>query len=287
MKRSNEATLLHRRNTLAALLYTSYPGVDLLEGLDHYWDSAAGVARHDWASGDGLMAFLLEEVSEVVDYEGAPDDAWQEALAAINRARDDLRHVVFAASGKLRTWPRTPAAKRQKTTPVRKYELIDENRADGLKRLKALKNFGDVKAGDLGGLVAREGNLSQEGCCWVYDDVQVCGDARVSGNAHVGGNAHVYGDAQVFGNARVFGNAGVYGKAQVRGNALVFGDAQVFGNAQVYGDAGVYGKAQVRGNAHVYGKAQVGGKAQVYGDARVGGNAGVYGKAQVAGGSHA
>lgn len=109
-----------------------------------------------------------------------------------------------------------------------------------LYRIRALVAIGSfVSAGDLGGYVQGESNLSQQGNAWVY------GDARVSGNAWVSGNAQVSGNARVSGNAWVYGNARVYGNAQVSGNACVSGNAQVSGDAWVYGDACVSGNAQV------------------------------------------
>ena len=108
-----------------------------------------------------------------------------------------------------------------------KYELTDETNGSGLRRIRALRDIPScgVKEGDLGGWVESEGNLTQEGDCWVFDD------ARVSGNARV------FDDAQVFGNARVFGKAMVFGNAQVFDNARVFDNAMVFGNAQVFNAA--------------------------------------------------
>jgi hypothetical protein len=60
-----------------------------------------------------------------------------------------------------------------------------------LYRIEALIDFGSVKAGDKGGFVEKEENLSQSGNAWVSDDAQVSDDARVSGNAWVYGNAQV------------------------------------------------------------------------------------------------
>jgi len=37
-------------------------------------------------------------------------------------------------------------------------------------RIEALKDFGDVKKGDLGGWIEKEFFLSEKGNCWVYDD---------------------------------------------------------------------------------------------------------------------
>ena len=100
---------------------------------------------------------------------------------------------------------------------MKKFELTSEFMTNifGVKlfRIRALIEFGRVKAGDKGGFVEKEENLSQEGNAWVY------GDAEVSGDARVYGNAWVYGDAWVYGNAEVTGDAWVYGNAEVTGDA--------------------------------------------------------------------
>ena len=117
---------------------------------------------------------------------------------------------------------------------TKKYRLTGNHINIGsriLYQIEALKDFGDVKAGDLGGYIESEENLSQYDNAWVY------GDAQVLGNAQVFDNARVYGNACVFDNARVYGNACVFDKAEVYGNALVYDNAQVLGNARVFGDA--------------------------------------------------
>src|ERR1700731_2450176 len=89
----------------------------------------------------------------------------------------------------------------------RKYELVPDQQimvaGTTLYRIRALKDFGNVKAGDLGGFVRSEDNLSQRGDCWIDDDAQVYDAAVISD------------DAQVFGRARVYGHARVYNKGQV------------------------------------------------------------------------
>jgi hypothetical protein len=96
-----------------------------------------------------------------------------------------------------------------------------------LYQIKALQDFGNVKADDLGGYIEKEGKLSQENLCWVH------GNAFVYDNAKVYGNARVYGDAFVYDNAKVYGDAFVYDNAKVYSDALVFGNAWVYGNAKV------------------------------------------------------
>ena len=111
----------------------------------------------------------------------------------------------------------------------RKYELLEDNYINycgkALYRIKALRDFGYIKKGELGGYIQSENNLSHEGECWVY------------------GNAKVYEDARVFGNAKVFMNARVYG------NAKVFGEAEVYDNAEVYGNSKIFENAEVYVNA--------------------------------------
>lgn len=124
---------------------------------------------------------------------------------------------------------------------MKKYELTNEVKelfnGKKLYRIKALKHFGDVKEGDLGGWIEKEENLSQRGDCWVYYNAEIYGNAVVYDNARVSGNAVVYGNVVVFGEAEVFGNARVSGEAIVSGKARVCGNAVVYGNARVFGDA--------------------------------------------------
>ena len=167
---------------------------------------------------------------------------------------------------------------KQNNMGTKKYRLTENHINIGnriLYQIEALKDFGNVKSGDLGGYIESEENLSQYDNAWVYGNARVYGDAQVRDNAQVYGDAQVRGNAQVFGNAQVHGNARVYGDAQVHGNARVYDDAQVHGsakvfdNAEVYGDAKVYGDAQVHGSAKVFDNAEVHGDAKVYGDAEI------------------
>lgn len=85
---------------------------------------------------------------------------------------------------------------------MKKYKLsTNENitLSDGsvVYRIQALKDFSDVKAGDLGGFVESEDNLSQRGNCWIYDMGFVYGDARVIGGARVSGRARIFGDVEI------------------------------------------------------------------------------------------
>lgn len=84
---------------------------------------------------------------------------------------------------------------------MKKYELLQNdtikmNRVK-LYRIRALKDFDDIKAGDLGGYIQSENNLSQFGDCWVRENGIACGDAFISGNAIIGNNA-IVGEVPTF-----------------------------------------------------------------------------------------
>lgn len=69
---------------------------------------------------------------------------------------------------------------------MKKYELTTNTKmlfGRKLFQIKALVSFGDVTAGDLGGYIEKEENLSHDGTAWVYGDARVYGNARVSGDA--------------------------------------------------------------------------------------------------------
>jgi hypothetical protein len=86
-----------------------------------------------------------------------------------------------------------------------KYELTDIKNHRGLFRIRALKDFNDVKAGDLGGWIASEANLSQDGNAWIYDDSMVFDNARISGDAKVFDNASISGNSKIYGNLKICG----------------------------------------------------------------------------------
>ena len=113
---------------------------------------------------------------------------------------------------------------------MKKFELTAETNVilgRTLYRIRALRAFGDVDKGELGGFIEKETNLAHEGNAWVS------GNARVFNNAWVSGNAKVSGNALVSDNARVSGNAIVSGNARVSGASEVYGNAKVSGNAEI------------------------------------------------------
>lgn len=124
---------------------------------------------------------------------------------------------------------------------MKKYKLTQETSEDGfgvkLYRIQALKNFGNVKAGDLGGFVKSEYNLSQEGDCWIYDYAKVSDNAKISDNAKVLNYARIYDCSIIRGNAIVRDNAVISGFTTIEGNAVICDEAYVYGNSSIKDNA--------------------------------------------------
>ncbi|WP_375667696.1 hypothetical protein, partial [Bartonella sp. AC130YNZD] len=166
----------------------------------------------------------------------------------------------------------------------KKYEFTSEMDCVAghfLYRIRALRDFGDVKAGDLGGFIEKESNLSHKGNCWVYDKARVFENARVYDNAKVKGFfVDVYGDARIYGNAifqgmaindycEVYGNAHVSNAVVIEGNAKIYDNARVTDHAHICDDAVICDDAHVGGNAKISGAAHICDGSRVFDDAVV------------------
>lgn len=189
---------------------------------------------------------------------------------------------------------------------TKKYEFIENDtkffNGKTLRRIRALIDVRDgVKAGDLGGYLESEKNLSSQGQCWVSDVAYVYESARVSGNALVYGRAAVFGQAQVSDDAKVFGDAEIRDRALIADDATVYGRALVSGSARLFQQALVYGTAEISGkvvmderavardnvticdSVHMSGHSMACGYAHIEGNARIMDESVVYGDVAIGG----
>lgn len=135
-----------------------------------------------------------------------------------------------------------------------KYILTNEtftSLGHTLHRIQAVRDFSDVKAGDLGGFVESTSNLSQSGNCWIYDNACVFGNASVSIDAKVKDHAIVYntykntpGDSRL-NRTSVSDSAVVENRAIVRNRAMIRHFAVVAGNAIIENDVQLTGHSFV------------------------------------------
>ena len=147
-----------------------------------------------------------------------------------------------------------------KTMSNEKYEIsrkmvkmvVYEGRDVELHRIVALRDFGNVKKGDFGGLVESEDNLSQEGDCWIYGEAEVAGNAKVTGDAIVADTAKVYGNALITDLAKVYEHAVVRDNAEIHDCSLVHGHTVVCDNAKLSDHANVYGSSCIQDHSEVH-----------------------------------
>ena len=161
---------------------------------------------------------------------------------------------------------------------MKKYEVVYCEGDGHYHRIRALRDIGaDVKAGDIGGRISRQLNLSQKGECWIYDDAVAGDNSRVYENAELRKNAFVGGNAKIRGTALVTDLGAVTGSAVVCGNAVVKDRGVAKGNSCLYGHAIVegrtvcsYGKLNKKLESieeqlyHCFGVVTVGGKVVLY-----------------------
>lgn len=106
----------------------------------------------------------------------------------------------------------------------RKYKFTDNTRYEEkhiLYQIEALRDFGDVTKGTLGGFIECDYNLSHDGDCWVGKGVKVYGNARIDKNAFIGRNEEeelvicdgvfITGPIYIQGNGYINGDIGIYG----------------------------------------------------------------------------
>lgn len=108
---------------------------------------------------------------------------------------------------------------------TRAFEEPGTGRKVVLRRIEAVRPFGSVAAGEIGGWLENRSNLEEDGEAWVAGEAVVCGRSRVEGGAAVKGEAVVV-DSRVAGGAAVADRARLV-RSEVAGRVLVCHDASL------------------------------------------------------------
>lgn len=152
---------------------------------------------------------------------------------------------------------------------AKKYELYpdyDYSKGAPLMRVRALRDFGDVKKGDLGGVVSGEHNLPQSGDCWLSYWCKLLGQSTLSDDAQLKGRVTVVDNVSISDRVIVAGDSMVRGSAVLRGNVRVNGKVFIKDNVVLEHDVTVYGSPRIEGNSRLSGKVIVSDSARILGD---------------------
>ena len=155
---------------------------------------------------------------------------------------------------------------------MKKYELtenhikIDENTK--LYQIRALKSFyidefTEIKTGQLGGYVESEENLSQQGSCWIYNNVKIRGNVKVYESAILCGAVRAYGNAKIHGECNIGGDIFITGNAEIKGEARIAAGGEITGNTviermpYITGNVYIAGDTLISGNVEIYGRCNI------------------------------
>lgn len=111
-------------------------------------------------------------------------------------------------------------------------------------RIQAIKDFGDVKKGDLGGFVSDEYCISPYGNCWVYDDSIVVASS-IADNVEVRKNSMVVSSfltdnviiegSKIFNKSVVTDGTKIGGKMTIK-HSVISGSSRISGEKVIEGE---------------------------------------------------
>ena len=168
---------------------------------------------------------------------------------------------------------------------MKKYELIKEGKdyfaEREIFRIRALKDFGNVKAGDIGGWVCSYNNLSQEGDCWIYDNAKCLDNSRVYDNAKMFGNSVMYDNAVMLNNSIMYDNSKMFNNSKMYDKSIMCNNAEMCGNATMYDSSIMYDNSKMSNNSKMYDEARMYDNAVMFNDSKMFGNSKMYNNARM------
>ena len=117
----------------------------------------------------------------------------------------------------------------------KKYEILmdEENtiewKGHTLHRIRALRDFNDVREGDIGGYVENENNLSHKGNCWIYDDAKAMDDSRIYDNSTMYDNSEIHDNSVMYDNSTMYDYSIMYDNSEMYNNSTLKNKARLYG----------------------------------------------------------
>lgn len=149
----------------------------------------------------------------------------------------------------------------------KKYEVTNITMEFGertLYRIRALKDFADVKTGDLGGWVSGENNLSQEGNCWIYDEAKCMDNSKIYGNSTMHDYSEMYDYSIMYGDSEMhnytemhdysimYSYSKMYGCSKMRDSSTMYGNSKMYGNSMMCGRSKMFDYSEMFDDSAMY-----------------------------------
>ena len=128
-----------------------------------------------------------------------------------------------------------------------------------LYRIRALKDFGNIKAGRIGGYVESTANLSQYNSCWVHDN------AKISGKATIHNNVQIFDNVQISDYVKIYDNVIVYGDAKISDFVNIHDRVTISDAVQISGYVSIYDSVQISDHVSIKGKLRLSGSIRLGG----------------------
>ena len=142
----------------------------------------------------------------------------------------------------------------------KKYEILmdKENTIEWegrtLHRIRALKDFRNVRKGDTGGYVENEYNLSQEGDCWIYDEAKAMDNSRIYDNSVMYNYSVMYDYSEIHDSSIMHDNGRMYNNSRMYDYSEIHDSSIMHDNGRMYNDSEMYGDSELNNKAKLYGK---------------------------------
>lgn len=138
----------------------------------------------------------------------------------------------------------------------KKYRLTDEKieyKGRVLYRIQALRNFGDIKAGDLGGFVQSEYNLSHSGDCWIYNNAKAMDNSEVLHNSEMYDYSEMYDNAKMYDSSEMYDNSSMHDNSIMYDNSKMYNNSTMYDNSEINGYSEMYYNSVLKNNEKLYG----------------------------------
>ena len=142
----------------------------------------------------------------------------------------------------------------------KKYEILmdKENtiewKGHTLYRIRALRDFGDIRKGDIGGFVENENNLSHKGNCWIYDDAKAMDDSIMYDNSRICDKSELHDDSEMYNYTRMYDYSELHNNSIMNDNSEMHDISKMYGNSIMYDDSEMYGDSELNNQVKLYGK---------------------------------
>jgi UDP-3-O-[3-hydroxymyristoyl] glucosamine N-acyltransferase len=138
---------------------------------------------------------------------------------------------------------------RRKYTRIKQWDYLPDGRK--VQRIQAVRSFGTIKQGTIGGFLEDDDNLSHYGNCWIADNAMASGESRVRQNALLKNRARIDDRVIVSDSSTIQDGAVLHDDVFVYGNAVVGSQSFLAGTATVCGHTMVFCRPRYRCNGKI------------------------------------